>query len=229
METCVHQSFGLLGRAKDPEDVLRESQDPVGPLSDAPALVRESTSFPYIYGYRFAYHEGKDGLTSPPATTEQILHPGSQGRQNFQAIDLSEYARSMETEGCRDIYQDTMGEFTLSLWLRKFNALIAQQVWEGWDGDRWIAAECNNGREMAWLTSWDTEKDAVEFEEAVRGIAATLQSQTELPSLSTTRDGKEVAIVSEGLRSRIFDVRNLARRARVTSRTELASHFARPQ
>jgi hypothetical protein len=35
------QSFGFLGRAKDPEDVLEASQDAVGPLADAPPLVRD--------------------------------------------------------------------------------------------------------------------------------------------------------------------------------------------
>lgn len=130
------QSAGLLGRARDPKDVIEASQEAVGPLADTPRLVRELTLFPYTYGYRFAYHEGTAGLRSLPASTEQILHVESQGRRDFQAIDLSEFARSLETDGCRLLYQDTMGELTLSLWLRNLDSTVTQHVWDGWDGDR---------------------------------------------------------------------------------------------
>ena len=175
------QSFGFLGRARDPEDVLEASREQFGPLSDAPPLLREMAIFPYTYGYRFAYHEGKQGLASPPASTEQIIHL-ERKRRAFQAKDLSDFARALETEGCRVLYQDTMGELTLSLWLRSFDPTITQSIWEGWDGDRWIAAECQNGREVAWLTSWDSEKDASEFERTVIGIAAIVQVRANLKS-----------------------------------------------
>lgn len=223
------QSFGFLGRAKDPEDVLEASQDAVGPLADAPPLVRELTLFPYTYGYRFAYHEGKGGLESPPASTEQILHVESQGRRDFQAIDLTDYLRSVETEGCRVLYQDTMGELTLSLWLRSLDSTVTQSVWDGWDGDRWVAAECKNGREMAWVTSWDTEKDAVEFETAIAGVTLTLQSRAQLQSLAIVRQGREVVVASGAFGSKVNDLKRLAKRTRVTTRAELAAHFSRAQ
>jgi hypothetical protein len=37
--------------------LARDSQ--FEPLSDAAVLVRERIQFPYTYGYRFAFHEGK--------------------------------------------------------------------------------------------------------------------------------------------------------------------------
>lgn len=223
------QSVGLLGRARDPEDVIDASHDAAGPLADAPPLVRELTSFPYTYGYRFAYHEGTAGLASPPASTEQILHLESQGRRDFQAIDLSAFARSVETEGCRVLHQDTMGELTLSLWLRSLDSTVTQTVWDGWDGDRWMATECNNEREMVWLTSWDTEKDAVEFEKAIAGITPTLQSRANLRSLVVDRQGREVVVASGGFGSKVNYLKRLARRTRVTTRAELAAHFTHPQ
>jgi len=185
------QSFGFLGRAKDPEDVLEASREQFGPLSDAPSLLRELVVFPYTYGYRFAYHEGKLGLASPPASTEQIIHLERNGRRAFQAMDLSDFARSLEMEGCRVLYQDTMGELTLSLWLRSFDPTITQIIWEGWDGDRWIAAACQNGREVAWLTSWDSEKDASEFERTVIGIAAIVQGRANLTSPLSSRTSRK--------------------------------------
>jgi hypothetical protein len=223
------QSFGFYGRARDPEEVLAASRENEGsPLSNAPTLVYERTVFPYTYGYRFAYHEGKKGLKAPPASTEQVIHVGSGGRRAFLAIDLSDYATKLETMGCRVLFQDTMGELTLSLWLRSFHSTTDQGVWDGWDGDRWIAAECENSREVAWLTSWDTEQDAREFETAFAVIAADFQQRAKLKSpLAAERNEREVVVVSEGLWPQIGQLKRLANRARVTTRGELAAHFTR--
>jgi hypothetical protein len=223
------QSVGFLGRARDPEDVLELSRDSkFAPLSDAPTLARERVEFPYTYGYRFAYHERKKGLESPPASTEQVIHIKSRGRSAFLAIDLSDVSRMLDTMGCRVLFQDTMGELTLSLWLRSFNSSADQHVWDGWDGDRWIAAECENSREVAWLTSWDTEQDASEFESAVTVVAADWQRRANLRStLLAERHGREVVVTSGGLRPEVAQMKRLAKQARVTTRTELVAHFAR--
>lgn len=121
------------------------------------------------------------------------------------------------------------GELTLSLWLLDLDSTVTQRVWDGWDGDRWIAAECKNGREMAWLTSWDTEKDAVKFEAAISGIAPSLQSRTQLHSLLIARHRREVVVASGSFGSKVDDLKRLAKRTRVTTRAELATHFASPQ
>ena len=36
-------------------------------------------------------------------------------------------------------------------------------IWEGWNGDRYLAARCGGRRELLWLTVWDSEADAAEF------------------------------------------------------------------
>jgi hypothetical protein len=222
------QSIGLLGRARDPEDVLAFFGDSkFEPFSDAPTLLRERIGFPYTYGYRFAYHEGKEGLKSPPASTEQVIHIKSKGRSAFLAIDLSDFARMVETIGCRVVFQDTMGELTLSLWLRSLNSATDERAWNGWDGDRWVVTECENSREVAWLTSWDTEQDANEFERAVTVVAADWQRRANLSSaLLTERHGREVVVTSGGLWPKIAHMKRLARHARVTTRADLAAHFA---
>lgn len=120
-----------------------------------------------------------------------------------------------------------MGELTLSLWLRSFHSTTDQRVWEGWDGDRWIAAECENSREVAWLTSWDTEQDAGEFERAFAVITADFQLRGNLKSpLASERHGKEVVIASGGLWLEIDQLKRLSNQARMTTRAELAAHFA---
>lgn len=222
------RSMGFWGRLRDPEDVLAAAQD-IGyePMSDLPPLVRERMVFPYIYGYRFAYHEGKDGLKSPPASTEQVLHIRSKGRAAFLAIDLSDFGRELESKGCRVLFQDTMGELTLSLWLRSFDSATDARAWNGWDGDRWIAAECDNAREAAWLTSWDTEQDAQEFERAISGVGTAWQHRGGVTSVVVPeRQGREVLVTTAGVRSHGDQLKQLARRARVTTRAELAEHFS---
>lgn len=107
---------------------MSAAQDGVDSVSDVQPLLREQTLFPYTHGYRFAYIEGRSGLDVPPASTEQILHPESGRRRDFQAINLSNYARVIEPDGCRVLHEDTMGEFTLSIWLRTFNQTIPQHV-----------------------------------------------------------------------------------------------------
>ena len=223
------QSLGFLARARDPEEVLDAARaNDLGALSDAPPLLRERIAFPYTYGYRFAYHEGKKGLVPPPASTEQIIHVKDGGRRPFLAIDLSDFGSLLETKGCRILFQDTMGELMLSLWLRSLHSTTDQNVWEGWDGDRWIAADCDNSREVAWLTSWDTEQDAKEFESLFAVIATDFQRRADLKSvLASKRDGQEVIVASGGLWPEIGDLKRLAKRARVTTRAELAAHFTK--
>jgi hypothetical protein len=222
-------SLGFLGTARNPKEVVAASRERMsGPLSDAPTLVRERIEFPYIYGYQFAYHEGKKGLRPPPASTEQVIHVDSSERRAFLAIDLTDFGTMIERIGCRVLFQDTMGELTLSLWLRNLNPTTDQSVWDGWDGDRWIAAECENSREVAWLTSWDTEQDAYEFETTFAVIAADLQRRANLKSpLAAERHGREVVVVSDGLWPQIGQLKRLAKQTRVTTRAELAAHFAR--
>ena len=222
------QSIGLFGEARDPEEVLAFSRDSqFEPLSDSPTLIRERMVFPYTYGYRFAYHMGKKGLKSPPASTEQVIHITDRKGSPFIAIDLSDFAEHLTSKGCRIVFHDTMGELMLSLWLRSFDSHAAQQAWDGWNGDRWIAVECSHFREVAWLTSWDTDRDAGEFESAFRVIAADWQRRAELRSpLVAERHGREVIVASGGLQLEIAQMKRLARQARVTTRAELAAHFS---
>ena len=222
------QSIGLLGRARDPEEVIEMSRDSTfEPLSEADALVRERMVFPYVYGYRFAYHEGKNGLKSLPASTEQIIHIETKGRTPFLAIDLSEFAAISETMGCRILFQDSMGELLLSFWLRSLDSTTDPSAWNGWDGDRWMVAECGLSREVVWLTSWDTEQDALEFEKAVMKVASEWRWRANLKSaLTISMRGKEVIVTSAGLQQQIDTLTQVAKRKRVSTREELAAHFS---
>lgn len=92
-----------------------------------------------------------------------------------------------------------------------------------------MVVECHSGHEMAWLTSWDTEKDATEFEGAIAGITPAYQSRTHRQAVVVERQGREVVVASGALGSKVNELRRLAERRRVTTRAELAAHFARAQ
>ncbi len=223
------RSLGFM-RARGPEEVLELSHDTkFSPLSEVPSLARERIQFPYIYGYRFAYSEGKDTLNPPPASAEQVIHIKDKGRTAFLAIDLSEVGSMVErTTGCHVKFQDTMGELMLSLWLRSFDSSTDKRIWEGWDGDRWLAVECEDSGELIWAMSWDTEEDAQEFEQALSVIAGGWQERAKLRSpLIIKRRGREIVVISEDLSSRLGDFNQLVKEARVTSRAELGFHFAK--
>lgn len=80
---------------------------------------------------------------------------------------------------------------------------------------------------MLWITSWDTEEDAVEFENALHGIASTRSTRTNVQALSTERQGRDVIVGSSGLWPTIATLKRTALRARVTTRAELTAHFLR--
>jgi hypothetical protein len=219
-------TLGFLGGPRDPDEVISDSLRE-GPFDDEHPLVRERMSFPYTYGYRIAYYEGKKLLESPPASTEQIIHLEGRGRRRpFVAIDFSDLRKALQKHDCRNLSEDTMGELGISLWLRSIHPATDASAAEGWDGDRWIALECTDGKEIAWLTSWDTPEDAIEFEQAIEAIAEELQQRAELHSLVVSnRDGREVVVASSSLPIGSKRIRELANRARVTTREQLADHF----
>ena len=73
--------------------------------------------------------------------------------------------------------------------------------WEGWDGDRFVVAECGEQLEFAWLTAWDTEDDAREFEAAYAGIAEAVAGRAGHGARpQTRREEREVVVASPGLR-----------------------------
>jgi NAD(P)-dependent dehydrogenase (short-subunit alcohol dehydrogenase family) len=218
-------SLGYLGGPRDPDEVVSEPPS-AGALEGEHPLLRERFDFPYTYGYRLAHHDGWDLLESPPASTEQVIHLDWLGRRRpFLAIDLSDVRDDVRQHGCRGHSQDTMGELGVSLWLRDLRSETDANVAQGWDGDRWITLECNGEEQMAWLSSWDTDEDAIEFEQAIAAASEALERRYALSGLSIDRYGREVVVVSGGFPIGTNQIRDRARRARVITREELAAHF----
>ncbi len=227
---ALHYGFASLEieppAAEDLREALEEEdrQRSHGALAEAPALLRLTVGFPYAHGYGLSLREGRALLASPPASTEQVLHPDKR-LEPFQAIDLGAL-RAAIPAGCRARYEDTLGELGLSVLLRDLGASAPAAAWEGWDGDRWVAADCGGSRELVWLTAWDSETDAVEFAASYARIAPAVAERAAMPSPPAARVvGREVWITTPGLAPLAERLDAFARRARVADLAGLRAHF----
>ncbi len=149
---------------------------------DMPALIRDTLIFQYVDGVNFvswAYeHAGWEGvnalLAHPPRSTEQILHPEKYFRRPEYplAVRVGAIAPFL-AEGWELTEENTLGELIIRILIgRFFDDARARAVAAGWDGDRVVALTKGSEVGLVWMTSWDTEADAVDFESAYREILA---------------------------------------------------------
>jgi hypothetical protein len=138
-------------------------------LREAPVVLSETMIFPYLRGLVFCAHLTNDGgwqalndaYKRPPLSTEQILHPEKYQEKPDPptAIDLDKLAPG---EGWKELGRNVVGEMQLAILLRRHGGRNAA---EGWDGDRFAVFEGPQDRlGLVWFSTWDSEKDALEFE-----------------------------------------------------------------
>jgi hypothetical protein len=196
--------------------LLAEAQDPVAQqaLAEAPALIRETQTFPYSDGLQFVQRAWLAGGWSnvdraweePPDTTEQILHAEKyDAAEPAVAVKLPAGTATGLGTGWTEALADTNGELVTRIWLEQGSgADVAAQAAAGWGGDRIGLYRGPNGAwAVVWVTRWDSATDSVEFERAARASA------TKLPAVSVKRDqsGVTVAIASDlGLLVRLTSV-----------------------
>jgi hypothetical protein len=168
-----------------------------GALAEAPALLRLTLSFPYAYGYGLSLREGRALLAAPPASTEQVLHSHKR-LEAFDAIDLAALRAALSAD-CAVDFEDTLGELGISVLLRDLDPVGPAAAWEGWDGDRWLAARCAGRRELVWITAWDSEADAAEFAEAYARVAPRVAERTGMATPPVAQlEGRDVVIATPG-------------------------------
>lgn len=146
-------------------------------LSHASPLVRERLVFPYLAGAAFMgsmYRAGGYGLVNrvyswPPSTTEQVLHP-----QKYLAGELAVVVREPALpHGFELAARGCMGELQTRSMLRQCNHPdLARRAAEGWGGDAFAIGRRGRAGLLFWSTTWDSEQDALEFEQAVRAMSA---------------------------------------------------------
>jgi hypothetical protein len=150
-------------------------------LDKAPDFIKQSLYFPYGAGLGFVQYIRRrqpwakvDAVyKKPPDSTEQILHP-----EKYFAGEKPVWIKAAPVaalKGSKLVHTDTMGEEQIKLFVQLVaGAKNAPDAAAGWGGDRLVAYEPAEGGpyQVVWLTAWDTEADAEEFNKAVQGAWA---------------------------------------------------------
>jgi hypothetical protein len=144
-------------------------------LAEAPALIRLTFGFPYARGYAMAWREEFRLLESPPISTEQAMHDDRR-REAFLQMDLTELENRLPA-GCRALQRNTVGELQISILFRDLSKDPDPVIWEGWNGDRYLVADCGGRTEWVWWTAWDSASDAAEFADAYLELAPAVAAR----------------------------------------------------
>jgi len=178
----------LIADASDP-DVLAA-------FARAPAILRETSLFPYQAGLGFVESlraaGGFEGVNAafgePPESTAQILHPGTYPGSGAPVLeDLSGFAEAAGN-GWLERREDTLGELITSVWLSESGVreADASAASAGWTSDRIALFESGDDHVVLLVTDWATSDDADEFEAAARTAIAG-QAFDAVIRVSTTR------------------------------------------
>jgi hypothetical protein len=144
-------------------------------IAEAPALLRLSFEFPYARGYALAWKEEFQLLESPPISTEQAMHDDRR-REAFLHMDLAELEARLPA-GCRTLQRNNVGELQISVLFRDLSEDPDPAIWEGWNGDRYLVADCAGRTEWVWWTAWDSKTDAAEFANAYLELAPAVAAR----------------------------------------------------
>jgi hypothetical protein len=148
-------------------------------LEAAPAIIRETFTFPYFRGLEFVQvlHGGSwdavdAAYADPPQSTEQILHPDKYlSRDEPQILSLPPLTDTLGG-GWRLVEEETLGEFRMGLYLaRQVDTVTAERASQGWDGDRYALYAQNGGQVLVLKTVWDSAEDREEFMIAYQQVA----------------------------------------------------------
>jgi hypothetical protein len=142
-------------------------------LKSAPPFQRERLVFPYQSGASFVAQVHRAGgfplvnrlYEVPPADTEQILHP-----EKYLGGELAVPVRAPAAPpGFELIRSGHVGELLLRAMLEVCNERpLAHQAAAGWGGDAFTVVGHGDQGGLLLVTTWDTERDAQEFERALR-------------------------------------------------------------
>ena len=141
------------------------------------SYVEDNLMFPYTSGLNFVTALREKGgweavnaaYGKPPASTEQILHPGKYlAGEAPVAVRPADLAGAMGQDW-QPVFENVLGEFTLVEMLsRDISTAKARSAAAGWGGDAIRYYEGPGGAgAMILETVWDSEADAAEFSAAL--------------------------------------------------------------
>ncbi|HWQ32219.1 MAG TPA: hypothetical protein VNQ79_04995 [Blastocatellia bacterium] len=181
--------------------------DDVKMLKAAPAALRESLIFPYVYGADFVQamlkRQGWSGVsqafTDLPQSTEQILHFDKYtAREMPVKVQLNDLSATLG-EGWKRLLTDINGEFGYLMILAEYIPKEqARQAAAGWGGDQYALYErASDGKLLIVHRSvWDTAEDATEFVNAY--VVRTRKRYPEMKSGEAGPAGQESFITPDG-------------------------------
>jgi hypothetical protein len=110
--------------------------------------------------------------TTPPDSTEQVLHPKEKlvGRRDYP-VDIAIPA-SPELEGWTEVHSDVLGELQWRTYFDTWGVPKGVEAAAGWDGDRYAIYAKADADTALVATTWDSAKDAKQFEAAYRASLA---------------------------------------------------------
>jgi hypothetical protein len=164
-----------------------------------PPLLQREYSFPFLEGRNFVSKlrsgGGWDGVnsawSSPPESTEQVMHPKLYPGDRPTTINLDGLAGTLGG-GWSEAWQQTMGELRTGVFLADGKAgsqdkpngpvkLPKAGAAAGWGGDRLVSLDGPDGTwAIVWQTKWDTANDVGPFISAAEGAMANLPASAAL-------------------------------------------------
>lgn len=139
-------------------------------LRDAPPVLRENLTFPYVDGMAFSAalrsEFGQAALDRAfaedvPDSSEQIFHPERYIDRRDRPVAITLAA---PPEGYTATSDQTLGMLDLRVMLESY--LGSARAAEGWDGDRYVIWQAEGADVLAWVSAWDREGQARRFERA---------------------------------------------------------------
>ncbi len=157
-------------------------------FKEAPRFLREYLTMPYSAGVGFVANLRQAGgwarvdaaFGGLPTSTEHILHPQKflEGGDAPLQVDLSGLPQEFGTRLLQG--EDTAGEFLIRVWGEEHLGTEAgRRAAGGWGGDSWRVYGAGPDSFIVWVTAWDTEADAREFEALDRKAGAAREGRVE--------------------------------------------------
>ena len=151
-------------------------------LSQAPMVIQDEITFPYLPGANFVQRALKewDGwrdfhrlFENPPASTQQILHPDLYFRGVMPArVDLAPVTKVVP-RGWKKLDENVLGEFAVDEILKQFlGKERADKIAPSWSGDRYAVYQRESGMQTLLLIRLKLadEPAATRFFEAYRNL-----------------------------------------------------------
>ncbi len=145
-----------------------EAIDSIPPYVIIPLLEAYARgSIPVLEAYLAGGWDAVDALYAhPPESTEQVLHPVEKllGKRDYP-VELT-LPKNIAPKGYSELHSDVLGELVWRVYLNLWEVDNANAASAGWDGDRVAVYGTDTDTLGIIATTWDSEADASEFENA---------------------------------------------------------------